>query len=562
MWVPLPSRPGGPSALDIRPERGLYYRKMRVQPTLRALVAVLLVPGTLWAQFKPVPVSGEMTSGLGNSGAAGATNSAGMSPALGSTYYGPNVSLTNTAGGAFAAPRVVVPGANPTASAAAAANSQVALPSPAAVRTAPSASVGQTPGARADAAIPQTRTAAPASALPGALPSFDDPARRTPEGGPGGLNAVTGAVKDLHDAKKQEAGGVEGAVSGRLDALFDFSQARPGASILPDGPNRAPGTQGSVVEGLPDPKVVGIEPALGKVSALARRAEPGDAAALYGRAVEIANEGLPPAQAAVRSAAIRQEAAVRAPAAVKGLMEKAVSAAAQGRTTDAIRYAKGVHGWNALLSSESRPYIENLSEMTGTVKHVLRSALETPGRTAAAPKIRIETVSRPGRDALRGRFNFADAKDAPVLAVPGSLAEGFVLPELKGFVALEGPAAPEGPSLAAAFAMRPQAGFSSVYRQARARGDSAWRGFWVAARSVVAGASFTLWDQVKAFIVRALQALGILHSAVASGPMVEPASPQVLAALRSLSPERAQRQALPASAPDGLGLGYRLISGR
>ncbi|MBI5597381.1 MAG: hypothetical protein HY928_14910 [Elusimicrobia bacterium] len=534
---------------------------MRLQSTSRALVAVLLVPGTLWAQFKPVPVGAESAAGLGNSGVAGANTTPAGSPGLGTSYYGPNVSLTNN-NGAFAAPRAVVPGANPSASAAAAVNPQVALPSPAAVRYNASPSVEAAPGARADMARPQARSAAPSSMLPGALPSFDDPARRTPEGGSGGMSTVQNAVKDLAGAKKAEAGGVEGAVSGRLDALFDFSQTRPGTSIMPDGASRAEGSQGTAVQGLPDPKVVGVEPALGKVSALARRAEPGEAAALYGRAVEIANEGLPPAQASVRTAAIRPEAAARAPAAVQGLVEKAVAAAAQGRTTDAIRYAKGVHGWNALLASGSQPYIENLPEMTGTVKHVLRSALETPGKAAAAPKVRIEAVSRPGRDALRARFKFADQKDAPVAAVPAAFAEGFVLPELKGFVALEGPSAPEGPSLAAAFAMRPQAGFSSVYRQARSRGDSAWRGFWVAARSIVAGTSLTLWDQLKAFVLQALQALGILHSAVASGPMVEPVSPQALAGLRALAPERAERQPLPAAAPDALGLGYRLISGR
>jgi hypothetical protein len=317
------------------------------------------------------------------------------------------------------------------------------------------------------------------------------------------------------------------------------------------------------VAGLPDPKVVGVEPALGKLSTLARGAEASEAPALYQRAADVAQAGLPAAEAAARVSAMRVEAAKRAPKAVQTLADQALSAAAQGRTTDAARYTKAVHGWDAVVGAPGRPYVENLAEFTGTVKHVLAKALATPGKAAAAPKVRFEATAS-ARSALpapvRARFSFADAADGPVVALPAALAEQLALPELRGFVALDGPEAPAGPELSSAFTLRPEAGFGARYRAARAQG-SAWNAFWVAARSVVSGAAATFLDELKAFFVRLLQAVGILHSAVPSGPVVLAADPAELSRLRALEPERVERPALPAT-PDPVGLGYNLVGVR
>lgn len=506
----------------------------------------LLSPGSALAQ--PVKVMPVEVGGLGgaNSSATGARNTLAPTQAPGFTGFN-NPNLT---GSSFASPKIIVAGSNPTVAAAATADPKMTL--------APSAAI-------AGQYSPRSRGAAiqPASeALAGSIPTAEDPARRTPEGSGGGLSTINGAVKDLDKAKKDERAGMQGAVAGRLDSLFDFSRGRSGEILPADGPARAAAISGAAVQGLPDPKVVGVEPALGKVRSLARVAGAAEAPALYGRAVEIAREGLPAAEAASRIASIKAEAAARAPAAVQSLSEKALSAAATGRTTDAAHYAKAVDGWDALLAAPGLPYIDNLRDLTATVKHVLKGALETPGRTAAAPAVRFEVVKAGGAASLRAKFKFAKAEDAPLTIVPQSLAAAFALPELAGFVALEGPTLPDGPGMAAAFAIRPQAGFSASYRAAVAQGRTSWSSFWMAARGVSVAAVLSVWDEIKAFLVHALQALGILRAAAPSGPAVEAPTPEALADLRLLMAERSERPAPPAAAPDSFGLGYRVVTGR
>lgn len=523
---------------------------------LRALLASLILPASAFAQPTRVvvPVEG---GALGGGSFQGVRTPGGtMAPAP--SFVNPAVSVIPSA-------QANLPNISPTVSnsnvraAMADPRSAAAMPASAFVSPAQGAQVQSAAPAGADAKA--RPAAAPRQEAPGALPTFDDPARRTPEGGEG--SAAGNMAKDLDKAKKDDAKN-PGALGVRLDAMFDFSKAR-GGSVAQDPQAAAASQMGAPsVAGLPDPKAVGVEPVLGKLSALARTADPAEAPALYARAADVAQAGLPAGEAAARVWAMRVEAAKRAPKAVQALAEKALSAASQGRTTDAIRYAKSVHGWDAVVGAPGRPYVENLAEFTGTVKHVLAKALAAPGQPAAAPKVRFE-ASPSARSALpaavRARFKFASEADGPVTALPASLAASLALPEMSGFVALDGPEAPAGPELSAAFTLRPEAGFGTLFRAARAAKGSVWSAFWVAARAVVSEGASTVWEQLKAIFVRLLQAVGVLHSAVPAGPVVLAADPAALAQLRSLEPERVERPALP-GAPDALGLGYTLVGSR
>lgn len=516
---------------------------------LRALAAVLTFPGLAFGQPRVVVPTGEGAVVPGG----GSFNTPGVQAPLATmpAFTNPAVSLVPSAKPAV--PSMMPSVSNPAVNAAVA-DPRAAAAMPASAFTAsqaqaPSAARTEPAGRAPDAARPE----------PGALPTFDDPARRTPEGGAG--SAALQAGKDLQKAKKDEAEGKNpGALTTKLDAMFDFAKSRGGAVADPQAAAAAK-LGAPAVAGLADPKVLGVEPAVGKLSGLARSAEPAEAPALYQRAGEIAREGLSPAESAARVSALRAEAAKRAPKAVQALADQALSAAASGRTTDAIRYAKAVHGWDAVVGAPGRPYVENLAEFTGTVKHVLGKALANPGKGASAPKVRFEPVGAANSalpSAVRARFSFAVAADGPVQALPAALAESLALPELRGFVSLDGPEAPAGPELSAAFSLRPEAGFGSLFRAARAAQASVWSAFWVAARQVVQDGAATLWDQLKALFVRLLQAVGVLHSAVPSGPVVLAADPAALAALRAAEPERVERPA-PRTAPDPLGLGYDIV---
>lgn len=517
---------------------------------MRALAALLLMPFSAFANPGRV-----VTAPVGEAGIVGGGGFQGvrtptmapvtnlLNPVLSAVT--PNQPAFQTLTPAVSNPNVAAAMADPRA--------QAAMPASAFVS--PTGSVTAAPDAAAQASAPRQE--------PGAIASFDDPARRTPEGG--SASAASTAVKDLDKAKKDEADGKNpGALGVKLDSMFDFAKAR-GGSVASDPSLAAAAQLGAPsVAGLPDPKVMGVEPALVKLSVLARGAEPAEAPALYQRAAEVAAAGLPAAQAAARVSAMRAEAAQRAPKAVQALADQSLSAAAQGRTTDAIRYAKGVHGWDAVVGAPGRPYVENLAEFTGTVKHVLAKALSAPGKTTAAPKVRFE-ASPSARSALpapvRARFQFAAQTDGPVTALPAVFAESLALPELKGFVALDGPEAPAGPELSEGFSLRAEAGFGSLFRAARAANGSAWSAFWVTARQVLSGATATFWDQLKAVFVRLLQAAGILRSALPAGPVVQAADPAVLASLRALEPQRVERPSIPTS-PDALGLGYTLVGAR
>ncbi|MBI3299240.1 MAG: hypothetical protein HYZ75_13815 [Elusimicrobia bacterium] len=501
-------------------------------------------------------------AGVGGAGTAGASaRVTGQTFTPGAGYGGYNGGLsvsgivnpnTPTAVGTGGAPRAVAAAADPRTSLPPSAAS-VGAPSP-------SAFVGQ----GAPETRPSAAQAGAGSMVPGGtLPPPGDARADNPAGG---MSTIGGAMKGLDNAKKDERAGQSGAVGGHLDKLFDFSRGRAGDSALPtDSPSAAhnAGAYGTAVQGLPDPKVVGVAPALAKVQSLARGAEHADAPALYGRAVDIAREGLPEREAAARVAGLKKEAAVRAPAAVKDLTEKALSAAAAGRTSDAARFAKSVHGWDELLRAPGQPYVENVGDVARTVQHVLTNALEKPGRAAPAPKIRVEQVrASGGRPAfVRVKFKHANASDAPMPVVPQSLASMLALPELKGFMALDGPLELEGSGMASDFNMRSSAGVLSSARAAMAQGGSLWSGFWVAARAL-GGSVLSLWDELRAFLIRALQSLGILRAALPAGPEVEAPSAQVLAELRALPAERAERPAPAASGLDALGLGYRVVLAR
>lgn len=522
---------------------------------LSALFASLILPASVFAQPTRVvaPVEG---GALGGGSFQGVRTPGAMAPAP--TFMNPAASVIPSAQPNL--PNIAPTVSNP--------NVRAALADPRAAAAMPaSAFVSQAQGAQVLSAAPAGAdakarpAAAPGQETPGALPTFDDPARRTPEGGDG--SAVGSVAKDLDKAKKDDAKN-PGALGVRLDAMFDFSKAR-GGSVAQDPQAAAASQMGAPsVAGLPDPKAVGVEPVLGKLSALARTADPAEAPALYARAADVAQAGLPAGEAAARVSAMRVEAAKRAPKAVQSLAEKALSAASQGRTTDAIRYAKSVHGWDAVVGAPGRPYVENLAEFTGTVKHVLAKALAAPGQPQAAPKVRFE-ASPSARSALpaavRARFKFASEADGPVTALPASLAASLALPEMSGFVALDGPEAPAGPELSAAFTLRPEAGFGTLFRAARAAKGSVWSAFWVAARGIVSEGAATVWEQLKAVFVRLLQAIGVLHSAVPAGPVVLAADPAALAELRALEPERVERPSLPGT-PDALGLGYTLVGSR
>jgi len=372
---------------------------------------------------------------------------------------------------------------------------------------------------------------------------------------PGGLHTLGKAVDGIEKGREKIAKGQDGELAGQLDQLFDFSRRRPSASM--GTPEAGVGiADGSPVAGLPDPKVVGVVQALGKVSALAAGAAPTDAAYLYKHAMDIASDQMGGAQGAAKVSALKAEASVKGESAVESLGKKALASAAQGRTTDALRYTKAVHAWNDLLSDKKGPYISNFAEFSGSVKHVLGQALDKPGETLPAPAIRF--VPAEGDGHLKALVSLPDGVASQVKALPADLPASLALPGVESFVAFNDVSLPEGPALHASFGLTPQAGLREHYRARRQAGDSVWKSFWIAARRYLSSVATGAWQRIRALLVSVLQKLGILRGGL-TGLSVE-ASPQALERLRALPGVQAaavtEAEGLRA---DGFGLGYSLF---
>lgn len=526
-----------------------------------------LLPGGAWGTNVAVPVE----IGAVNPGGAGAAGSVGsMSGQMGSaSSLGPSVQIHNvgsTLPGGYT-PRVQTgPGINasaaPVATGGRAVPAQFSLPSAISntgSRVPGGASISQ-PGARTRT---RTRTIPSDGGGTGAASSLKTRTGRTrtgaaidPRKDPGsensGVQALDIAIQDIEKAKDSETRGVNGAVAAKLDNLFDFSGSKTGEAL--NFMSKSPaGVQDMVEANLPDPKLLGVDGALDKVYVLAEAAGPADAPFLYQYAVDLAREQIGGEAGQARAGRILAAAARKAPGAVEDLALGAFRAAAKGRTTDAFRYTKGIHGWNSLLSSERRPYISNFAELRDAVKHVLAQALDTPGADLPAPRVTFRRL--PGKThRLKALVSIPEGVKGQVAAVPASLSMSFALPEAEA--AWDTAAEISAPGLSSAFRLTPQAGFRQFYRAGRTAGRSVLGSFFMAAREFLSARMTSLWQRLRAFFVSILRKIGILESA-APGLLVR-ADSEALTKLRSLPAERITLSRSRELDRDGLGLGYRL----
>ncbi|TPW18501.1 MAG: hypothetical protein FD126_3419, partial [Elusimicrobia bacterium] len=216
---------------------------------IRALLAFLLMPSSAFAQGGRVVTAPVGEAGIGVGGGYAGVRSPSVAPVT--NFMNPVFSVVTQNQPAFQTLTPTV--SNPNVAAAMAdPRTQTAMPASAFV--APNGSVqAASPDAAAKTASPRQE--------PGAIPSFDDPSRRTPEGG--SASGASTAVKELDKAKKDEADGKNpGALGVKLDSMFDFAKARSGS--VANDPSAAAAAQlgAPSVAGLPDPKVMGVEPAL------------------------------------------------------------------------------------------------------------------------------------------------------------------------------------------------------------------------------------------------------------------------------------------------------------
>ena len=386
-----------------------------------------------------------------------------------------------------------------------------------------------------------------------AAPSL--PRTQRPEETPG-VRSLEGAIKEIGKAKKEEAEGADGAVATKLDLLFDFSRSK-NAGVLNDIANAPSGMEElSSAAGLPDPKQVGIETALGKMHILAEGAQAADAPYLYRSAISMAEGALSGEAAEASVSRILAAASRKAVEAVGVLGQGALDAATIGRTSDALRFTKSVHAWNELLSAPKKPFIMNLPEFKGAVKHVLAQALKSPGKTFPPSKVVFEKASGEGR--LKAVVTLPAGMESQVAAVPLKLPESLALDRSVADRERADPVESLSAAMSSAFGLTPQAGFMDFYRAQRAAGSSALKGFWLAARSFIAASFSSLGQRLRAWLLSVLRLLGVLRGA-ADGMSVD-SSPGTLDRLRALD---AQTVEMPAtgSGPferDGFGLGYNL----
>ncbi|MFA5140047.1 MAG: hypothetical protein WC728_12515 [Elusimicrobiota bacterium] len=370
-----------------------------------------------------------------------------------------------------------------------------------------------------------------------------------------GVKSLDGAMKDIEKAKKEEAKGADGAVASKLDLLFDFSRSK-NAGALSDIAGAPSGMEElSSAAGLPDPKQVGIETALGKMRILAEGAQAADAPYLYQSAVSMAKGGLSAQAAETSVSRILAAASRKAVEAVGILGQGALDAATGGRTSDALRYTKAVHAWNELLSVPKNPLIVNLPEFKSAVKHVLAQALKSPGKTLPSSKVVFEGTKASG---LRALVALPAGIESQVAAVPLKLPESLALEQ--AVVAWEpaGSVDALASGMSSAFGLTPQAGLRDFYRAQRAAGSSVLKGFWLAARSFIAASVSSLGRRLRSWLLSALRWLGLIRAA-AEGMTVD-SSPGTLDGLRSLDAQKVEMPA-PESGPfelDGFGLGYNL----
>jgi hypothetical protein len=365
-----------------------------------------------------------------------------------------------------------------------------------------------------------------------------------------GVRSLDSTMKDLSAAKTREKKGQGGAVSSRLDSLFDFSKKRKGGGFEAPTDNKqgvAAKTDSAVsLNGLPDPAVVGSDKAVAKLSALAKNAAAAQAPFLYQRAVDIARD----AKKSEMAGEVLASAAKQANASVNEAGNKAFIAAAKGRTTDALNYTKSVYGWNELLSANDRPLIANFSEFRDAVKHVLSEALDSPGKTLPTPTVTFKKEKGASGAQMKAYVSMPEGIRNQIAALPARFVADLALPDT--LVSMEEFSAPEiGAPLNDQFNIGPQAGPGAVFRAQRKSGRSFLTSFWMAARRFFSSVSEGLWAWLRSF----LQSIGVFSSA--AGLRVDASSMESLQALPS---QTVVSESARASASDAHRLGYKLFT--
>lgn len=377
-----------------------------------------------------------------------------------------------------------------------------------------------------------------------------------------GVQKLDSAMKGITEARKgeREKKLPIGAVATKLDKLFDFSRAKSRGDFgkgLPGARGAKPAGSAVVsLKGLPDPGKVGPEKAVSKLSALAANANATEAPFLYKRAIDIARE----AGKTKVAGKILTKAAKRAKAAVNEAGNLAFSAAAKGRTTDALRYTKSVYGWDNLISRPGRPMIANFPQFKNSVKHVLAEALESPGKNLPAPTVSFKKLPGNTGPQVAARISMPEEISSPIKALTADFVADLALPD--SVVAWEEVERLElGGSLVGlseSFDLTPQAGFTAFFGAQRKAGHSILKSFWIAARATLGSAASNFWQLIRSLINSVFNALGIFSSA--SGLRVD-ASPSALARLRSRPVQTLElsREASDAALnQDRLNLGYQL----
>jgi len=368
-----------------------------------------------------------------------------------------------------------------------------------------------------------------------------------------GLQKLDKAAQGIEEAAKLEKDKKvrSGAVSSKLDQMFDFKKKEVSFDVtLPDAGGSTAKSRGAVVlDGLPDPHVVGVDKAVSKLAALAANAGSAQAPFLYKRAVDIARE----AKEGAKAEGILRKAVKRAKGAVTESGNKAFAAAAKGRTTDALSYTKSVYGWNSLLSSDKRPLIGNFNEFKDAVKHVLGQALDNPGKELPAPTVNFEKSPQRADAQLQAKISMPEGIPSQVAFLPENFVVDLALPDT--VISWEDVAALElgRPTLHQGFRLTAQAGFRAFYRAHRRAGASVLKSFWLAARQFASSTLSGLWQRLRALVVTLLRGLGILSGG--TGLTVDVSS---VDKLRAAKPVRIELGGTPATTGDRLNLGYQL----
>lgn len=369
-----------------------------------------------------------------------------------------------------------------------------------------------------------------------------------------GLKTLDATASGLGKARSQEKKGRANAVSLKLDRLFDFSRKKKtGDAVTGVAGKKESDPAGVAVDGTTDVSGLKTDKAVSKLTTLAANAGAAQAPFLYEKAVLIAKESKDPA----RVGRILKKAAARAKPSVTEAGNKALIAASKGRTTDALRYTRSVHGWNELLSSKERPLIANYPEFKDAVKHVLGEALESPGRTLPVPTVKFEALKNKTGAQMKALVSIPDGMSGQVAALPEQFLANLALPEsVVAWDETAFPALGENP-LSAQFGLSPQAGFQTFYRRHRAAGGSAWVSFWTAARQYLSAALSRLWQSVRAWVRAILSSMGISQGPASLDVDV---SADVYDRLRGAPAETVSLSETASLKRDGHGLGYRLHS--